>query len=330
MFLSYLAAGRSCILIILYILSKKGNMFWQEENLLSSHNIDGETEALQTDIQRFIAILGFCLMAIFALVQSIPVIGPEKDTVIEDLSHKLDLQKIELEHLKSENVRLRKEIGRLMEYAGISRSLKNELDQARRRLDRQREEVDKLAGEKVVQQKDLMQYNKLLLKRDEKIRKLKAAQEAMEQFMEKITATVKGPVPKEKKPEVDRKPVEEKGIYVAFESDLVFLNLLGAGKIRLFIKVMGMEQGFRVLSRDGKIDFKFGDPYYGLDLWELKESMVPPQILRDFTAWTTLSSREKMLIVGLTHEISQEIRGRKVVTGRFIIREEGRVTYYGE
>ncbi len=32
-----------------------------------------ELEALQTDVMRFMAILGFCLMAIFALVQSLPV-----------------------------------------------------------------------------------------------------------------------------------------------------------------------------------------------------------------------------------------------------------------
>ena len=305
-------------------------MFWQEEDMLSSQYVDSDTEALQTDIQRFMAILGFCLMAVFALVQSIPVIGPEKDTVIEDLSHKMDLQEAQLERLKSENVRLRKEIGRLMQYPGIARSLKNELDEARTRLDRQREGIDKLAAEKVAQQEDLMQYKRLLLKRDEEIRELNGAKERVEQFLEEITKTVKGPVQKEKKPEVDRKPVEEKGIYVAFESDRVFLDLLGAGKIHLFIKLMGTEQGFRVLNEDGKINFQFGSAYHDLDLWEVNESMVPSQILRNFTAWTTLSSREKMLIVGLPPEISQQIRERKVVGGRFIIREEGKVTYYGE
>ena len=39
-------------------------MFWREEDPLSSQYVDGESEALQTDIQRFIAILGFCLMAV--------------------------------------------------------------------------------------------------------------------------------------------------------------------------------------------------------------------------------------------------------------------------
>ena len=32
-----------------------------------------DTEALQTDVMRFMAIIGLCLMAVFALVQGIPV-----------------------------------------------------------------------------------------------------------------------------------------------------------------------------------------------------------------------------------------------------------------
>jgi hypothetical protein len=196
-------------------------MFWQEESLLSDQYVDVETEVLQTDIQRFVAILGFCLMAVFALVQAIPVTSPEKDTTtLKDLVHK------------------------------------------------------------------------------------------------------------EKEPRVESiTPVEERGLYVAFESDRVFLDLLGSGKIRLFINVMGMKKGFQVVKKGGRLDFRAGGPGNGLDLWEVKENMVPFEILEAFSAWTTLSSREKMLIVGLTPEISRQIRERKVSIGRFIIREGGSVTY---
>ena len=37
-----------------------------------------DTDALQTDVMRFMAIIGLCLMAVFALVQSIPVQQPVK------------------------------------------------------------------------------------------------------------------------------------------------------------------------------------------------------------------------------------------------------------
>ena len=300
-------------------------MFWQEESLLSDQYVDVETEALQTDIQRFVAILGFCLMAVFALVQAIPVTGPEKDTVISDLSHKVDGQNAELEHLQSENKRLKKEIDQLMRYAG---SLKNELHQAGKLLDQQKEDIDKLAAEQIGQQEDLMGYMKLLLKRDEKIRKLKAEKERVEQILERAVATVKDLVPKENGRRVESiTPVEERGLYVAFESDRVFLDMLGSGKIRLFINVMGMKKGFQVVKKGGRLDFRAGGPGNGLDLWEVKENMVPFEILEAFNAWTTLSSREKMLIVGLTPEISRQIRDRKVSIGRFIIREGGSVTY---
>ena len=300
-------------------------MFWQEESLLFNEYVDIETEVLQTDIQRFVAILGFCLMAVFALVQAIPVTSPEKDTVISDLSHKVDGQNAELEHLQSENKRLKKEIDQLMQYAG---SLKKDLHQAGKLLDQQKEDIDKLAAEKIVRQEDLVGYKKLLLKRDEKIRRLKAKKEHVEQILERAVATVKDLVPKENGRRVESiTPVEERGLYVAFESDRVFLDLLGSGKIRLFINVMGMKKGFQVVKKGGRLDFRAGGPGNGLDLWEVKESMVPFEILEAFNAWTTLSSREKMLIIGLTPEISRQIRDRKVSIGRFIIREGGSVTY---
>ena len=40
-------------------------------------------EDLQTDVMRFMAILAFCLVAVFALVQSIPV-GPEQSALAQE------------------------------------------------------------------------------------------------------------------------------------------------------------------------------------------------------------------------------------------------------
>lgn len=303
-------------------------MFWQGKDLLSNLYDDVGNEFLQTDIQRFMAIMGFCLMAIFALVQAIPVTNPEKDMVIEDLHHNADLQKTELEHLKSENKRLIKETDRLMQYEGIDRSRQKELDKARKELIRQREEIDRLNDEKITHQEDLMELKKLLSKRDKEIRELKIARERVKQIMEKAIEKIEDLVRLEKKPDLGyRRPAEGKSLYVAFESDSVFLNLLGSGKISLVIKVVGMERGFRVMKKDGGIDFAAGIPVRDLDLWEVKEHMVPFEILEAFRAWTTLSSREKMFIVGLTPEISRQIRGKRVSSGRFIIKEEGSVVY---
>jgi len=303
-------------------------MFRQQDDLLYGMQGEGDTEALQTDIQRFIAILGFCLMAIFALVQAIPVTSHEKETVIDDLSQRVVLQKEELDHLKSENERLKEELNRLAQYAGISRSLADELTDVEKKLELQAAMIAQLSSEKVERQRDLVATKRELETRDRKISRLMDEKTRAEQLLEKLRKALNAPKPAKKEPSrIPRKAAEQRGLYVAFESDRVFMDLLGSGKISLFIKVMDAGQGFKVISRGGMIDFKLGVSTQCLDLWEVKESMVPSRIIEEFKNWTTLASRKKMLIVGLTSEISRQIRERKTLSGSFIIRSGGKVTY---
>jgi len=131
----------------------------------------------------------------------------------------------------------------------------------------------------------------------------------------------------EKKPIPPKPSVVEKGLYVAFESDRVFMDLLGSEKIFLYIKVTGVDHGFRVIQRKGDIQFNSGSPAASLDLWEVQETMIPAEISEKFREWTTLASKGKILVVGLTPEISAQIRGQKRVSGRFIIGNQGKVTY---
>lgn len=70
-----------------------------------------EIESLQTDIMRFVAVIGFCLMAIFALIQSLPTVSsPWRDPVnseeIGQLREALAVRQRELEQLRAENRRL--------------------------------------------------------------------------------------------------------------------------------------------------------------------------------------------------------------------------------
>jgi hypothetical protein len=120
---------------------------------------------------------------------------------------------------------------------------------------------------------------------------------------------------------------KKKGLYVAFASDRVFMDLLSHEKIHLYINPEGMSKGFRVLGRDGRVRFEGRSPPKGLDLWKVGEDMVPPDVINGFKDWTTLSSRRKMFIVGLPPEISKQIRGRKAESGRFIIEADGSVTF---
>lgn len=64
-----------------------------------------EVEALQTDIMRFMAILGLCLMAIFSIVQSLPYRQASKPPVLESQSMiQLELEQMQLKvgHLQAQ------------------------------------------------------------------------------------------------------------------------------------------------------------------------------------------------------------------------------------
>ena len=306
-------------------------MFWQETDIMEGDYGGAENDTLQTDIFRFLAIIGFCLMAVFALVQAIPVTATKTDPVIEDIDRNAKAQARELEYLRSENRRLNKELNRLIQHEGITQSREKELDRARKELSRQRELIVSLTDEKITQRNGLIEYKRLLSKREKEIRALKRAKERVELIMREAVKKISDLTKEKVAPgSVQPLPAEQKGLYVAFESDQVFLDLLRADRISLFINISGMKPGFRVITKGNRIDFVSERAEMGLDLWELKENLVPTEILEAFKSWTTLSSREKILTVGLTPGISRQIRGRKVSTGRFIIREGGAVSYSPE
>ena len=306
-------------------------MFWQETDLMEGEYGGGENETLETDIFRFFAIIGFCLMAVFALVQAIPVTDTKTDPVIEDIDRNAKAQARELEYLRSENRRLSKDLNRLIQHEGVARSREKELDSARKELGRQKAQINRLIETKITQSNGLIKYKRLLSKREKEIRALKRAKERVDLIMREAVKKISD-LTKEKMAagSVQALPAGQKGLYVAFESDQVFLDLLRAERISLFINISGMKPGFRVITKGNRIDFVSERAEMGLDLWELKENLVPVEILEAFKSWTTLSSREKILTVGLTPGLSRQIRGRKVSTGRFIIREGGAVSYSPE
>jgi len=61
-----------------------GRLPWGREMQPFRHRESGGMEELQTDVMRFMAILAFCLVAIFALVQSLPLIPPASPRGTQD------------------------------------------------------------------------------------------------------------------------------------------------------------------------------------------------------------------------------------------------------
>ena len=303
-------------------------MFWQETDIIGSDYGEREHETLHTDILRFLSIIGFCLMAVFALVQAIPVTGMKQEAAIENLDYNATAQGQELDYLKAENNRLNKELDRLIRYERIARSREKELDWTKMELNRQKALIDSLTEQKISEKEGLIEYKRLLSKREKEIGRLKEAKSQVELIMREAVTKIsdfKGE-PMTAGP-AQAKTLKQKGLYAAFKSDHVFLDLLRADKISLLINVSGIKPGFSVIIKGNSVDFVSGAHKADFDLWEIKENMVPAKILDAFKSWTTLSSKEKILTVGLTPEISRQIRDRKVTSGRFIIKEGGIVSY---
>ena len=306
-------------------------MFWVEERYLSNEEFVTETASLETDVFRFLAIIGFCLLAIFALVQAMPFTGLTTENPIEDFSQKFREQQHQLKGLETENRSLQKEIERLSQEASLEEAFKEQVEWAEIAIGRQRQQIQRLIMEKEERKRDLFAYNQQIEMRDMKIRQLEDDMRRMEFRLEKEQKSVE-PIKAELSTQQVLKPVTSKssptrGLYVAFENDSVFMNLLNSHKIVLYIRVLNLEKGFRVVPRNGRTDFESGIPASELDFWEIREDVVPSEIIRAFRAWTTLGSQKKMYLVGLTQEISLQVRNKEKESGRVIIRADGQVVF---
>jgi len=306
-------------------------MFWQEAEIMGSDYGEKENETLHTDIFRFLSIIGFCLMAVFALVQAIPVTGMKQRTAIENLDDDATAQARDLEVLRAENKRVNKELNRLLRYERIARSREKEFDWTKKELNRQKALIERLTEQEISEKEGLIEYKGLLSSREKEIGRLKEAKKQVVLIVGEAVTKIsdfKGELMAAGPAQAN--PVKQKGHYVAFKSDDVFIDLLRADKISLLINVSGMKPGFSVIIKGNSVDFVSGAHKADFDLWEIRENMVPSKILDAFKSWTTLSSKEKILTVGLTPEISRQIRAKKVASGRFIIKAGGIVSFTPE
>ena len=74
-----------------------------------------DTDALQTDVMRFMSIIGLCLMAVFALVQSIPPQQPVKPLALADLEQQLEQGRLALADLEQVSMQKQQNINELGE-----------------------------------------------------------------------------------------------------------------------------------------------------------------------------------------------------------------------
>jgi len=88
-----------------------------------------DTDALQTDVMRFMSIIGLCLMAVFALVQSIPSQEPVKPVVLDDLQRQLEQGRQALADIEQDSMQKQQNIDELSERL---RTTQQQLDDSRK------------------------------------------------------------------------------------------------------------------------------------------------------------------------------------------------------
>ena len=108
-----------------------------------------DIEALQTDVMRFMSIIGLCLMAVFALVQGIPVQEKSKSTQslqATRLREEVRVQRQELQELQSMLQALKADMQRKQRLLAVA---EQDLDQVTSQAQAVRDERERLEAEAV-------------------------------------------------------------------------------------------------------------------------------------------------------------------------------------
>ena len=108
----------------------------------------GDTDALQTDVMRFMSIIGLCLMAVFALVQGLPV--QEQEVQLEDLERQLELGRQVLADIEQATVQEEQD---LVELRGRLLDTQVQLDHSRKEIEALRHRSQQPAANPVIEKR---------------------------------------------------------------------------------------------------------------------------------------------------------------------------------
>lgn len=112
----------------------------------------GDTEALQTDVMRFMSIIGLCLMAVFALVQLIPVQEPGKPAQTARIQEEIKGQQQQVRELQAELHALKTEMLRTQRVLGVAQQ---HLEQVAGQTQQARAERDRLEAQLETREREL-------------------------------------------------------------------------------------------------------------------------------------------------------------------------------
>jgi small-conductance mechanosensitive channel len=191
-----------------------------------------DTEALQTDIMRFLSILGFCLMIIFALVQSLPppsTTTPAPQAISEAmLTHQIESYQAQVAQLKQQLEALQ------AAHQQQKQQWQQQLNQSQQRLNQSAQQLQQEHTELQTLQRQVNQQGQKLAKIQQQINQL-------------TQPKPKAKPPAQAQPKKPERPIEtappapktpkaaKKGFSLGFVSDADFINLLNQQRIALYL-----------------------------------------------------------------------------------------------
>ncbi|MBA1447011.1 MAG: hypothetical protein M3H12_02085 [Chromatiales bacterium] len=240
------------------------------------HAGSGGTDELQTDVMRFMAILGFCLMAIFALVQSLPQAASEEPKVVEE---------------KADNSRLKQEQEALIaSLEQLHADIKQQQQKQRRVTDEQKV----LTTQSQQKQRQLSALNLKIKQRQKDLAVLDQRLKKKPQIVTPIEAQ-----------ETNAAKDEEPGFELRFSSDQALKHLVQNKRIQLY--ALGPKATWKLTFTNGKTAFHVTPSprrYHEMTL-----ETVPSDVLQAFQQQPiTTSGTPVVWGVELPHPLQEKIQ----------------------
>jgi hypothetical protein len=314
-----------------------------------------DTDALQTDVMRFLSILGLCLMAVFALVQSIPLqetARPEPKPDTKHLQREIRLQQERVQLLQEELQRLNEDIAAATaRQASAARAATAAESQLARVIERTREaqeqreraadELRELERELHQTRRELKGLQRAVAERTDSLQelaqRLQREGEKLDGVERKLLALREQPSPAaapltpaaQEAPPASRPDAGEQGFTLRFASTGALDRLVAAGTVRVY--AMAKPRAWRLALNGGRPAFAptaFPEWFH-----EMALATVPPEYVRSLQR-TTAAPAESATVWGvqLPAATRQDITAltRERTGGTLVIRADGQVGLQGE
>jgi seryl-tRNA synthetase len=309
---------------------------------------ESDTDALQTDVMRFMSILGLCLMALFALVQSIPLqdtarnrLEPEAEKLDQDIAYQqqraqllqatLNRLAAQLQEATERNSRAQRELTSTQQE--LTR-LAGQMDQARKERTQLTAELDLLRRQLTQGRHDLAGIERATEQKSQSLRELRQrlgeAQTRLDKIHERITALQVTPSPVQVSPATEKptppvRKAEKQGFTLRFASIEALEHLVVAGTVSLY--AMAGKQAWRLSLPAGRP--RFAPEAFPAWFHEMAPATVPDGYVRSLEESLGEPLRSPLVWgVQLPAATRQGIASltREHRAGNLVIGPDGRVT----